>query len=88
MTYDKDYWKNEIHKKYPVDCDMTQFKRISEVSYYDHNFYVGFNNDLLYGKSDDDNMTEWYLIKGDNNPIFLGISCVTNKDKLMQISNL
>lgn len=46
---------------YPSGTDMSQFKRIKEVSEYNRNFYVGFNGTLLYAESDDDDITEWSL---------------------------
>lgn len=84
----KDFWKDEIHLKYPEGCDMNQFKHLSEVSSYNWNYYVGFNSDLLFGHSDDDDLTEWYLIRGDNKAIYLGISSVTGRDILQQVSNI
>lgn len=41
---------------------MTQFEHIESISKYNHNYYKGFGNDLLYGESDDDYTTEWYLV--------------------------
>ena len=46
------------------------FKHIPEISYYNHNYYIGLkreNNaihDLLFAESDDDNLTEWYIVLG------------------------
>lgn len=48
--------------KYTEGLQMQQFKRINEISHYNYNYYVGFDNDLLFAKSDDDNTTEWYLV--------------------------
>jgi hypothetical protein len=45
-------------EKYPNGLQMEQFKRIEEISHYNHNYYVGFDHDLLLAKSDDDNTTE------------------------------
>lgn len=82
------FWNDDIHKKYSAGTDMRQFKHIPEVSYYDHNYYVGFDGELLYGQSDDDNTTEWYLVRGDNPSIYLGVSFTSDRDKLVQESNL
>ena len=87
MTEIKDFWKDDVHQRYPEGCDMDQFKHIPEISFYDHNYYVGFDSNLLYGHSDDDNTTEWYLVKGDRESIYLGISTVTGREKLMQVDN-
>jgi len=50
---------------YTEGMDMNQFKHIPEISSYNNNYYVGNEKDLLFGKSDDDNTTEWWLIEGD-----------------------
>lgn len=60
--------------KYINGLRMEQFKHLPEISHYNHNYYVGFENDLLFGKSDDDKTTEWWLIFGDYQPIYLGES--------------
>jgi len=52
------------YKEYTEGMDMKQFQRVAEISYYNSNYYIGLTPyDLLYGLSDDDNTTEWYLIK-------------------------
>ena len=53
----------KVYDKSLVD----DFKHIPEVSFYNHNYYIGlrrneYYNDLLFAKSDDDNTTEWYLV--------------------------
>lgn len=48
-------------EKYPDGLQMEQFKRIEEISHYNYNYYVGFDQDLLLAKSDDDDTTEWFL---------------------------
>jgi len=48
---------------YKNGLDMKLFQVIKEVSSYNHNYHKGFNNDLLFALSDDDNTTEWWLIK-------------------------
>lgn len=81
------FWDREIHKQYYAGLDMEQFKIIPEVSYYNHNYHVGFNGQLLYAHSDDDNTTEWYLVHGDREPEYLGLSFVSDHDKLVHESN-
>jgi hypothetical protein len=49
-------------KIYAEGLNMQQFKRIDDISVYNHNYYVGFDKDLLYGISDDDNKTDWYIV--------------------------
>lgn len=41
------------------------FEHISEMSSYNHNYYKGFDGDILYADSDDDNYTDWYLVMDD-----------------------
>ncbi len=48
--------------KYTEGLQMEQFKRIEEISEYNHNYYIGFDGDLLFGQSDDDYTTEWWII--------------------------
>ena len=54
----------ELHKRLfdgVCEDDMTHLR---DVSTYNHNFY-SINGRLLFGKSDDDNFTSWYWIKGE-----------------------
>ena len=67
--------------KYTQGLQMEQFKRIEEVSRYNHNYYVGFGKDLLLGKSDDDNTTEWWLISNQTF-YYLGESHTSENDTL------
>jgi hypothetical protein len=70
-------------EKYPDGLQMKQFfsQRLEQISEYNCNYYVGFGKDLLLAKSDDDDTTEWFLIR---NRCFhyLGESYVTNDDRL------
>lgn len=84
----KDYWQNEIFNKYKEGTDMKQFKHLPEISWYNWNYYLGIDRDLLFGKSDDDNTTEWYLIRGNNQPFYLGVSYVSDNEKLEFESNI
>ena len=68
--------------KYTNGLEMEQFERIVGVSFYNHNYYIGFDNDLLYAESDDDNTTEWYLILG-RNGIGIGYSLISEGEKLI-----
>jgi len=68
--------------KYEEGLDMNQFNRVDEISHYNHNYYIGLSPfDLLFEKSDDDDTSEWYLIKG-KDTIFLGESYCSDGDKL------
>ena len=50
--------------------DVGTLKHIPEISFYNNNYYIGLKRngndvpDLLFAKSDDDNLTEWYIING------------------------
>jgi hypothetical protein len=48
--------------KYIEGLRMGQFKRIEGISSYNYNYYIGFDGDLLFGQSDDDYTTEWWII--------------------------
>lgn len=48
------------------------FKHIPEISCYNHNYYIGLKRngsatfDLLFAQSNDDNMTDWYIVNGES----------------------
>lgn len=71
-------------KKYINGLDMKQFKCLEDISFYNNNYYVGFNRELLYAKSDDDDTTEWYLVLN-NNFYELGYSLTSEGNKLHTI---
>jgi len=73
-------------EKYINGLDMDQFKHIKEISVYNHNYYIGLDNDLLFGKSDDDNTTEWWVISGVNSN-YLGESYCSLDEKLHRYDN-
>jgi hypothetical protein len=61
--------------------NMNVFNPILQVSRYNNTYYEGFNKDLLFAKSDDDNTTEWWLIvNGDKK--YLGESYANQGDLL------
>ncbi|MGE5473155.1 MAG: hypothetical protein ACM3UU_02920 [Ignavibacteriales bacterium] len=56
----------DFFKKYN-GIKANEFKHIPEISYYNHNYYIGLSkndtiHDLLYAESDDDNYTAWFII--------------------------
>lgn len=67
--------------KYIQGLQMEQFKRIDEISHYNYNYYVGFDKDLLFGKSDDDNTTVWWIVSSGNFH-YLGESYTNESDLL------
>ncbi len=68
-------------EKYPNNMDMRKLTRINEISSYNNNYYTNVDGDLLYGHSDDDDTTEWYLVKN-MHFLYLGESYVSNRDLL------
>ena len=69
--------------KYVEGTRMSQFHRINEISLYNFNYYIGFDSDLLFCKSDDDNTSEWWVING-NEAHYLGESYFDD-DELLNI---
>lgn len=69
--------------KYTESMPMNNLERILAISHYNYNYYIGIGCDLLFASSDDDNTTEWWLINGKNNPIFIGYS-YTDKGDLLE----
>ena len=61
-------------EKYGVyeGIEVDTFKYIPEISCYNHNYYIGLKRngsvvpDLLFARSDDDNMTDWYIVNGES----------------------
>lgn len=72
--------------KYTEGLDMSQFKLMSEISYYNNNYHIGFGRDLLFAKSDDDNTTGWWLIIK-HESFYLGESHTSDGDKLIRYTN-
>lgn len=50
----------KFKEKYPDLLQMNQFKWI-EGNKCSRNYYLGFGNDMLLAKSDDDDTTKWFL---------------------------
>jgi len=48
------------HNQYKDGLALDTLNHIKELSVYNTNYYLGFDNDLIYAESDDDNTTEWY----------------------------
>jgi hypothetical protein len=73
----------ESKGKYPENTDMSRFTHLLNIGHYNSNYYQNAG-DLLYGKSDDDDTTEWYLICGSNQPIYLGTTSTSQGDKYLR----
>ena len=83
--------------KYIESTDMRSFYMgyIDTISTYNHNYYKGLSKgifdttttyDLLYGVSDDDDTTEWYIIDG-TNTVYLGCSYCSEDELLHHEEN-
>ena len=72
-------------EKYVDGLPMNQFKHIVEISHYCNNYCIGFEKDLLFGKSDDDNTTEWWLVSG-GDFCYLGESYTSENELLHRFS--
>lgn len=66
---------------------MNKFKYLEEISHYNHNYYVGLDKDLLFGKSDDENTTDWWLVKNEQF-IYLGQSYTSENDVLHRFESV
>lgn len=55
--------EKDMKKYYATGTPMKQFKRIDEISSYNNNYYIGFDKDLLFAKSNDDNETIWFRME-------------------------
>lgn len=53
---------------------------LTEKSFYNHNYYEGFDGDILYAESDDDNYTAWYFVESDWSKEFIGYSTCEEGD--------
>lgn len=69
------------NKKYPEGTDMGQFEHLPEISKYNHNYYKGFDGDMLLAISDDDNTTEWYVLG--KNDTTIGVTYTDEGDRYL-----
>ena len=87
-------FKNEIKKAYE-NYGMNGLKHISEISCYNHNYYIGIPRgkgkgkvDLLLGVTDDDDTTEWYVVDGLDGCKHIGYSLISQGDSMNIYLNL
>ena len=59
-------------------CVFTDADLKKDISYYNHNYYQGYDGDLIYAESDDENLTDYYI-----NGVFFAESFVSEGDKLI-----
>lgn len=64
-------------------ADVDKFDHIKVGSHYNSNYYH-YNEYIMYGKSDDDHTTDWYLIRGSSQPLCVGSSsCLDTPEVIM-----
>ena len=69
---------------YPNGLEMDKFEHVKDISHYNFNYYKGVKSgDILNGVSDDDNTTEWWVIRNQTF-YYLGESYCTNGEKLVR----
>ena len=73
---------------YPTGLDMEQFDHVELISCYNNNYYKGVKSgDVLFGKSDDDRTTEWYLIRNCEIPSIINDLKEEYGDEFEEIKN-
>lgn len=72
-------------ENYRYKLDMSLFEHIPQISQYNHNYYKGFGNDLLFGESDDDQTTEWFLVNKNGAKSFVYIGCTYGDNFLINV---
>lgn len=60
----------------------SDFEYVKEKSRYNHNYYLGLKNHLLYAKSDDEEITEWYISLNGKEFQYFGFSVLSEGDKI------
>lgn len=69
------YSKYGVYETYPI----SDLKHIREISFYNHNYYIGVNNSLIYAETDElSELTEYYHIQG-NVVTHIGFAYSTDK---------
>lgn len=71
-------------EKYFDGMKMRELRRIDEISHYNFNYFIGIGSDLLFASSNDDDITEWYLIIGKDS-YFIGNSYTSSGDILERL---
>lgn len=67
---------------FPDGLDVTGFTHLTEVSHYNSNYYT-YKDRLVYGLADDDFSTEYYLIRGSAQPVYLGYSDIRDEPETL-----
>lgn len=71
----------DIYKKLFDGVSVDDMVHLPDISSYNHNFY-SIDGRLLFGKSDDDNFTEWHWVKG-SVVVPIGGSYCSDGDKII-----
>ena len=64
--------------------EILDFPTIEKRSFYCHQYYHGYDNDIIYGLSDDDNHTDYYL---ENMGMLWFAESFTNERDVMHVFN-
>ena len=70
--------------KYKSGVKLKEFEHILAISTYNHNFYKGYDKDLLLLISDDDNTTDWFLLVG-KEFVYIGDSFTSEGDEFNRV---
>ncbi len=58
---------------------MTKLEHLPQISFYNHNYYVGLSKEIVLKKSSDlDEESEWLIINDYGNPTLIGYSDIDN----------
>ena len=64
--------------------EVAKLTHIKEISSYCRNYYHTEKKQLLFGKSDDDNFTEWFLINPCIKNICIGGSYISDEPEVIR----
>ena len=79
----------EMYKDYD-GIDVDDLIHMPEISCYNYNYYIGLKregravNDLIFAESDDDNLTQYYMIEG-NRSLYFGYELTS--EGILHITN-
>lgn len=70
--------------KYKSGIKLSDFEHLSAISSYNHNFYKGYDKDVLLCVSDDDNTTDWFLLV-DKEFVYIGDSFASEENEFNRV---
>jgi len=63
-------WCQDKQKSQYEGMMISDLTHIQYLSYYNHNYYLGLNNDLIFAHRDDDCCTTYYIVTRDRKIAF------------------